>query len=201
MPVSRCCKSGSHWPPATLAPEPRCAAFALALAPRYSGRFDPGSGTLPGGRCYQAWSEPNLDNHLTPQWIRVGRRWVAESPIIYRGLLNAFYAAVKSVHSSNLVITGGTAPFGDPPGGARIPPAEFVRAMLCVQGPRLTTTRCPNPAHFDILAHHPYAINGPWAPAINADDVSVPDLGNLTRPLAAAERAGQALPVVPSSCG
>jgi hypothetical protein len=119
---------------------------------------------------------------------------VAESPIIYRGLLNAFYTAVTSVHSSNLVITGGTAPFGDPPGGARIPPAEFVRAMLCVQGPRLTTTRCPNPAHFDILAHHPYAINGPWAPAINADDVSVPDLGKLTRPLAAAERAGQALP-------
>jgi hypothetical protein len=190
---------GPHRPadvqPGTWRPSPGAfAAFALALARRYSGRFDPGSGTLPRVRYYQAWSEPNLDNHLTPQWIRVGRRWVAESPIIYRGLLNAFYAAVKSVHSSNLVITGGTAPFGDPPGGARIPPAEFVRAMLCVQGPRLTTTRCSNPAHFDILAHHPYAINGPWAPAINADDVSVPDLGKLTRPLAAAERAGQALP-------
>ncbi len=164
------------------------------MAKRYSGSFDPGTGILPRVRYYQGWSEPNLDNHLTPQWVRVHGRWVAESPIIYRGLLNAFYAAVKSVHRSNVVITGGTAPFGDQPGGQRVPPALFVREMLCLHGQKLVRERCPHPVHFDILAHHPYSVGGPFQSAINRDDVSLPDIGKLTRPLRAAERSGLVLP-------
>lgn len=167
--------------------------FARALARRYSGGFDPGGGVLPRVRYYQGWSEPNLPNHLTPQWVRVRGHWVAESAIIYRGLLNAFYAGVKSVNRSNLVITGGTAPFGDPPGGPRVPPAAFVRQMLCLNG-RLAPQRCPNPAHFDILAHHPYSVGGPFQHAFNPDDASLPDIGKLTRPLAVARRTGRALP-------
>jgi hypothetical protein len=169
------------------------AAFATAVARRYSGTFNPGGGVLPRVKYYQAWSEPNLPNHLAPQWVRSGRHWVAESPIIYRGLLNAFYAGVKSINRSNVVITGGTAPFGDQPGGSRVPPALFVRDLLCVSG-ALRPLPCPHPAHFDILAHHPYELGGPFQAALQPDDVSLPDFAKLTRPLAVAERTGRALP-------
>jgi hypothetical protein len=167
--------------------------FATALARRYSGHFNPGGGVLPHVRYYQGWSEPNLPNHLTPQWVRVKRRWVAESPIIYRGLLNAFYAGVKSVNRSDLVITGGTAPFGDTPGGQRMPPALFVREMLCLNDSDVPQ-HCSDPPHFDILAHHPYEIGGPFFKALDPDDVTAPDMGKLTRALAVAERTGRALP-------
>jgi hypothetical protein len=47
---------------------------------------------------------------------------------------------------------------------------------------------------FDVLAHHPYSVGGPFRQALNDDDVSLPDLAKLRRPLRAAERAGRALP-------
>lgn len=174
-------------------------AFVEAVARRYSGRFNPGTGTLPHVRYYQAWSEPNLYNHLMPQWVRKHGRWIAESPVIYRGLLNAAYRAVKTVDRSDLVVTAGTAPFGDRPGGRRMQPALFVRTLLCIggSGSELILLRCPNPARFDILAHHPYSAGGPWWRAFNADDVSVPDLWKLTRPLTLAVRTGRALPRSP----
>jgi hypothetical protein len=53
---------------------------------------------------------------------------------------------------------------------------------------------CPDPAHFDVLDHHPYAVGSPYTPALNPDDVSIPDLAKLERPLAVAERTGRALP-------
>ncbi len=171
--------------------------FMTAVARRYSGHFSPAGAPspLPHVRYYQPWSEPNLYNHLTPQWVRSGHRWIDESAILYRGLLNAGYAAVKSVSRSNVVVTGGTAPFGDPPTlrNARVPPAQFVRDLLCL-GARLRPRKCPHPAHFDILAHHPYDIGGPTTPALNPDDVSLPDIGKLTRSLHAAERSGRVLP-------
>jgi len=169
------------------------AAFVEAVARRYSGSFNSGSGRLPRVRYFQAWTEPNLPNHLTPQWVRAGRHWVAESPIIYRSLLNATYRVVKAVHPSNLVITAGTAPYGDPPGGERMRPVLFWEDVLCLTG-RLTPARCPNPAHFDILAHDSYSFAGPLRRAYWANDVTLPDMWKLTRIVAAAERTGRALP-------
>jgi len=177
------------------------AAFAKAVAERFSGRFDPGDGVLPRVRYYEAWGEPNLPDHLNPQWIRVHGRPVAESPIIYRALLNAFYFAVKSVNAGDMVISAGTAPFGTPPslvGGPgplfdRVPPALFVRRLLCLSD-ALKPLRCPDPVHFDILAHHPYAIGGPFWHAYDRDDISIADFYKLTRPLAVAERTGRVLP-------
>ena len=54
--------------------------------------------------------------------------------------------------------------------------------------------RCPQPARFDVLAHDPYSVGGPERRALNVDDVSIPDLGKLTRPLRVAERTGRVRP-------
>jgi hypothetical protein len=179
---------GSWWPnPAAFAD------FARAVARRYSGGFNPGTGVLPRVRYYQAWAEPNLPFHLAPQWVRADGRWIAESPIIYRSLLNAFYAAVKGVHSSDVVIAAGVAPFGDPPGGNRVPPALFVRDLLCLRR-SLAPAPCPDPAHFDVLAADPYSFAAGLQHASQADNVMVSDMGKLTRALDAAERTGRALP-------
>jgi hypothetical protein len=62
--------------------------------------------------------------------------------------------------------------------------------MLCL-GKR---EPCGNPAHLDILDHHPYEIGGPLQHALNPPDVSIPDMGKLTRLLRAARRAGTVVP-------
>jgi hypothetical protein len=169
--------------------------YGAALAKRYSGRFpdpmNPGR-TLPRVAAFQVWNEPNLSLYLSPQWSK-GR---AEAPVLYRQMLNAFYRGVKSVDPRAVVVTAGTAPFGDPGQGARIPPVTFWRDLLCLQGPaaRLTATSCPDPAHFDVWAHHPYSVGAPTTTALDPDDVSIPDLGKLTTLVRAAARLGTALP-------
>lgn len=179
------------WRPDPLALED----YGAALAKRYSGKFpdpaNPGH-MLPRVAAFQVWNEPNLNLYLSPQWS--GRRAVA--PGLYRSMLNAFYRGVKSVDRRAPVVTAGTAPFGDPPGGQRIMPVDFWRGVLCLADGAggIRKTRCPNPAHFDVFAHHPYSVGGPTHSALEADDVSIPDLGKLTRLLRAAERLGTALP-------
>ncbi len=184
--------------PGSWRPDPgQLAQFARAAARRYSGRFAdplrPGA-ALPRVRDWQCWNEPNLAIYLTPQWARSGAHFAPASPAVYRGLVNAFYAAVKAVDAGNLVIEAGTAPYGDPGvDGQRLPPVTFVRGLLCL-GATLAPLPCANPAHFDVLAHHPYAVAGPLAHALGRDDVAIPDLGRLTRPLAVAVRTGRLLP-------
>jgi hypothetical protein len=172
--------------------------YGAALARRYSGTFpDPAhpGRTLPRVDAFQVWNEPNLDTYLNPQWV--GGRTFA--PALYRRMLSAFYRGVKSVRAAALVVTAGTAPFGDPgAGGHRIMPARFLRDMLCLRqltSGRLVATRpCASPARFDVLSHHPYSVGSPARHALNADDVSIPDLGKITALLRAAERTGGALP-------
>jgi hypothetical protein len=171
--------------------------FAEAAARRYSGTtpdpLNPGA-TLPRVKDWQAWNEPNLTNFITPQWRRTNNGIAPESPEIYRPMLNAFYAGVKRVDPSNVVVTAGTAPFGDlHRGDRRMQPAMFTRALLCVRGRARPKPfkRCPGgPVHFDVLAHHPYPIGSPHRTALNADDVNIPDIGKLTGPLRVATRAG-----------
>jgi len=172
-------------------------AYGAALARRYSGAFpDPArpGRALPRIDAFQPWNEPNLDKYLAPQWS-AGK---AFAPAHYRKMLAAFTRGVKSVRPGALVVSAGTAPFGDPlPGGHRIMPARFVREMLCLRrskGRLLRAKSCPSPARFDVLAHHPYSVGRPTRRALNADDVSIPDIGKLTRLLRAAERLGTALP-------
>jgi hypothetical protein len=179
-------------------PDPRALQdYAIALGLRYSGHFpDPANPweTLPRVSAFQVWNEPNLDAYLNPQWS--GGK--PASPVIYRSMLNAFYRGIKSVDPSALVVTAGTAPFGDPqPGGQRIQPALFWRIALCLNATHnggLVDAGCRDPAHFDVLAHHPYSWGSPTEHALWPNDVAVPDLGKLTRLLRAAERDGMALP-------
>ena len=184
--------SGGSWKPDPRALED----YGAALARRYSGSFpDPArpGRTLPRVDAFQVWNEPNLDKYLSPQWS--GGRTFA--PAHYRRMLSAFYRGVKSVRAAALVVSGGTAPFGDQgAGGQRIMPARFVRELLCLREVkrRLRATSCPAPARFDVLAHHPYSVGFPRRRALNDDDVSIPDLGKLTRLLRYAERSGRALP-------
>jgi len=184
--------------PGTWRPDPAAVHdYGVALARRYSGSFpDPArpGRSLPRVKAFQVWNEPNLADYLNPQWS--GRR--EASPQIYRRMLTAFYNGVKSRRRDALVVTAGTGPFGDPqPGGRRMMPARFVRELLCLRrgrGRALLRLRCPAPARFDVLSHHPYTAGAPSRAALNADDVAVVDLGKLKRLLRAAERSGRALP-------
>jgi hypothetical protein len=186
---------GTHRPssaaPGSWMPSPAAfGAFARAAALRYSGDYAPpgSSAPLPRVRYWQAWNEPNLSLYLTPQWRRVRHAWAPASPAIYRTLLDAFYAAVKGAQPDALILSGGTAPYGDLPGGQRMPPAQFVRNLFCLSESGLRPERCPDPARFDILDHHPYSIEGPFFRAVNRDDVAIADMAKLTVPLRRAER-------------
>jgi len=176
---------GGSWKPRPAA----IADFAHALATRYSGSFATAEGTLPRVRLYQFWNEPNLTTYLNPQY----ENGVAASPAIYRDMLNAFYGEIKAVNPDNVVITAGTAPYGDPPnqGAGRFRPLAFWRDVLCVgQGKKKPKPiACPVKPAFDVLAHHPINTSGgPDHSAVDPDDISTPDLGNLRDVLRAAER-------------
>ena len=184
-------------PAGTWRPDPAAfGAFGTALATRFSGRF----AGLPRVGAYQAWAEPNLGINLMPQVV--GGTHVGA--IHYRAMLNAFYAGVKSVNPANLVVTAGTAPYGDlvtrRPFAPRTQPLQFWRPFFCLKkGKRakrraLLPVKCPDPPHFDVMSHHPINVGRPRRHAINADDVSTPDLGRLKRILQKAVRTKRVLP-------
>lgn len=182
--------------------------LARAMARRYSGSYpDPTNRRhkLPRVKYYQAWAEANFTVHLAPQYVNQGGRPVPFAPTWYRSMLNAFYGGIKSVRRDDVVITTGLGPYGDTPGlctsdaigaGCRTPPAQFLRGLLCLSGPSLASTRCPAPAHFDVVAADPYETSSPTTAAYNADDASVPDLWKLTRIVRRALATGRVLPHV-----
>jgi len=156
--------------------------FAHALAARYSGTF---SG-LPRVRYFQAWNEPNLGDFLAPQYE--GGNAVAADR--YLSLLNAFYDQVKAVNPDDVVLTAGTAPYGDPPGGSRTRPLIFLRHLLCLNSKLKKDTGCGERARFDVLAHHPIDTSGgPTVHALSPNDASTPDFREVVRTLRAAEHA------------
>jgi hypothetical protein len=199
---------GPHRPAAarngTWEPDPaQFAAFAHAAAVRYSGSYAPaGQAVLPRVSYWQAWNEPNLGVYLAPQWTQTRVGLVPASPGVYRPLLNAFYAAVKGVSPSNVVVMAGTAPYGDPAAGQdlvpltyqRMRPVAFDRGLFCLST-GLKALRCPGPTMLDVFDHHPWDDKGPTDPALNADDATVPDVWKISRVFRAAERAGRVLPL------
>jgi hypothetical protein len=181
--------------PGSWKPDPAAVGeFTRAIASRYSGRL----GTLPAVRYWQLWAEPNLGINLSPQFE-------SNTPVgfdIYRPMLNAFYSNLKAINPNNVVISGGTAPYGGltPARGLtfqRMQPLTFWRGLLCEpvtkkkkkkkkrkkRGRRAAAAAIPGctPPRFDVAAHHPINVGAPTRPAINPDDVSTPDIKKLRR--------------------
>jgi hypothetical protein len=187
-------------------PDPgQLAAFATAAARRYSGHYPdpqrPGH-SLPRIRYWQGWNEPNLGYYLLPQWTPDGK---PASPGWYRNMENAFYAAVKRVNRSNIVIMAGTAPYGNPPNsttpagsrvitGLRMSPVLFDRTLFCVTPGGHTAPGCPGPTYLDGIDHHPYQIPPPQVGAYRSGDVGIPDVHRLVSVLAAGQRTHHVLP-------
>ncbi len=160
------------------------AQFARAAALRYSGSFPdplhPGS-TLPRVKYWEIWNEENLPYYLA----------ASDSVSEYRSLLNAGYGAVKSVHRDNVVILGGLAPVSFLPPYS-ISPLKFAAELLCLHrvGTRFHANRsCPQRAHFDVFAHHPYTLAAtPTKPAYKYDDVLIADMGKIANLVHTADR-------------
>lgn len=155
--------------------------FALALARRYSGRFD----GLPRVRYFQAWNEPNISLYLIPQLLH----GIPAAANDYRLMLNAFADSVHSVRTDNVVISGGLAPFRDitPDVMAQDKdwgPLAFMRAVLCLSASLKPT--CHARTRADVWAIHPYTSGNATHKAVLANDVSLGDLGKLQRVMRAA---------------
>lgn len=182
------------WAPSPVAFEQ----FAMALARRYDGSFpdplEPGA-ALPRVRLLQAWNEPNLARYLEPQWVASGRHWSAFSPLLYRQLLNWFYAGVKAVEPSDTVIAAGIAPEGEPAGVGAMAPVTFLEGLLCLgAGGGSGRASCLEKPHLDVLAFHPLSVFDPDVPAVSALDAAVSDIGKITGLLRRAERLRTVLP-------
>ena len=165
-------------------PEPAALeTFAKAVATRYSGHY----GGLPRVRYWQGLNEPNLTLFFLPQFD--GNRPV--SPNLYRHLINAFYAGIKSIDPTNLVIAAGLGPISVPKW--TIGPMRFARQLLCMAGhnhPHPTKGDCEGGVHFDIFDIHPYTTGGPTHQG-GINDVELGDLAKLQTLLHAADRAGR----------
>jgi len=179
------CTSPPSLPTAICDPDPRALqAFATAAARRFDGSF----GGLPRVRHWQALNEPNLSTYFFPQFETSGK---ALSAGLYRDLVNAFYAGVKAVAGSNLVLAAGLGPIANPPW--TIGPMRFARELLCMRGrkrPRPTPGNCEGGVHFDIFAIQPYTTGGPTHEG-HANDVQIGSLAKLQKLIRAAYEAGR----------
>lgn len=162
----------------------KLAAFTTAAARRYSGFF----GGLPRVRYWQGLNEPNLSLFFMPQFDSSGRAVSAE---LYRTLINTFYAAIKAVDPSNLVLAAGLGPIAVPK--FTIGPLQFTRELLCMKGRnrfRPLPGDCGGGVSFDIFDIHPYTTGGPTHEG-GRNDVQLGDLDELRALLDAADRAGR----------
>lgn len=162
----------------------KLAQFAKAAATRYSGRFQ----GLPRVRYWQGLDEPNYSFYFKPQFVN--KKPV--SPGLYRKLINGFYAAVKSVEPSDVVLMAGLGPIGVP--GQTVAPLRFARELLCMTGgpehPRKGKGSCEGGVHFDVFDIHPYTSGGPTHEG-GGDNVELGDIPRLQKLLRAADKAGR----------
>jgi hypothetical protein len=136
---------------------------------------------------WQGLNEPNLSLFFQPQFE--GDR--AVSPILCRNLINAFYAAIKGVDPTNVVIAAGLGPIAVPK--YTIGPMRFARELLCMRGKvrfRPAKGDCGGGVNFDVFAIHPYTTGGPTHEG-GPNDVQLGSLWKLKALLRAADRAGR----------
>jgi hypothetical protein len=133
--------------------------FVRALGSRYSGSYKPpgASEPLPRVKFWAIWNEPNYGVDLAPQAIH--HSTVEVSPLLYRGLVDAAWSALRGTgHGKDTILIGETAPrgltTGDNPGNfSGMVPLRFIRALYCVdsslkplQGQAAAARGCPTDA-------------------------------------------------------
>jgi hypothetical protein len=152
---------------------------------------------LPSVDEFVLWNEPNHQGLLLPQWEADGT--TPASPRVYRAMVRAGYAAVKSVRKNVKVLIGNTSSTGGKRGAGPVPPLEFLRDLACVDRTLhpLTTPDCANFTKLpgDGWAHHPYSQNERPSrtskPTVELDDLRLADLPQLAKTLDALVKMGR----------
>jgi hypothetical protein len=171
--------------------------FATAAALRYSGRYeleeqvDPPppppveegqpppepqppeivKRTLGKVDYWLAWNEPSNPVFLSPQFKRVGRRYVIQSARDYARICNAVVAGVRSARAGQKIACGVTGPRGNNQArGPRpsVSPLPFLRAM-----------KRAGARGFDAYAHHPYYARPSETPRTRPRAKTAIQLGNI----------------------
>ncbi|MDX6622950.1 MAG: hypothetical protein QOE75_882 [Solirubrobacterales bacterium] len=159
--------------------------FAQAAAERYSGRV----AGVPAVKYFQALNEPNLSLFFLPQYETNG---AMVSPELYRALVNATYAGVKTAEPNALVMLAGLGPIAVPK--YTIGPIAFAKALLCMTGsnkkPKPLPGDCGGGVNFDIFAMQPYSTGGPRHEG-GPNDVQIGDLPKLQTLIKAADKANR----------
>jgi hypothetical protein len=169
-------KAMNHAPtnPATLR------AFAYAAAQRYDGKFMGSDGqVIPAVKEWLAWNEPNNPIFLSPQFKRVGKKWVMRSPRDYALICNAVYNGVhQTLIKSERVACGATAPRGNNQPRSARPSISPIAFLLAAHKDGLK--------RFDAWAHHPYyqvpseTPSSPPPPPANGAQPTAVTLGNIS---------------------
>jgi hypothetical protein len=155
---------------------------------------------LPSVDEFALWNEPNHQGLLLPQWEADGT--TPASPRVYRAMVRAGYAAVKSVRKHVTVLIGNTSSTGGKRGVGPVPPLEFLRDLACVDR-NLHPLTTPDCANFTTLpgdgwAHHPYSQNERPSrtsePPAELDDLRLADLPRLATTLDALVKMGRLAP-------
>jgi hypothetical protein len=105
------------------------AAFMVALARRYSGRFVEDGHRLPKVTHFEIWNEPNISLFLRPQWRRVHGRWRPASPDIYARLLKAVTPRLRRARPDALVIAGALAPTNTTRPNSSVGVRDFIQGL------------------------------------------------------------------------
>lgn len=130
------------------------AAFAGALARRYSGSWpSPSGGLLPEVRRIEVWNEPNIDTFYAAQCHRTGRGWAYDAPRSYAALLTLAYREIKR-GNPRAVVVGGVAG----PTAATSCPGRDTRHRRNVSFVELVVRERPS---LDAWSQHIYPIGSP----------------------------------------
>jgi hypothetical protein len=157
---------------------------------------------LPKVDHFVLWNEPNHQGLLLPQWE--SDKSTPASPRVYRAMLRAGYAAVKSARHSRAVkvLIGNTSSTGGVRGVGPVAPLEFLRRLACVDRAMkpITTGDCANFTALpgDGWAHHPYSQNERPSRTskvpVELDDLRMADLPQLATALDILVKMGRVAP-------
>lgn len=160
---------------------------------------------LPRVDFWGIYNEPDEGGWLTPQWRKVGGKWVEAAPAIYRHLLDAAWSSLRATgHGRDTILIAELAARGSSLRGIvpAMKPSTFIRALYCVdragrrlKGNRARSIGCPtnwsaakfaaaHPGLFNAtgFAHHPYDFHdAPNRHVADLDELTLADMPRLYR--------------------